>query len=166
MIDRVEYAADLLRQYKLVAGDEMYVEPHYDGTRVSYFYPVGGGATPKGSEITIPPAAGEIVMKLDQEYVFEENFDPTRISRLVFPDFVNNNRQAYGLYIYGYYWALLDVAGPSGLYQVIYNTPVPGILLLANSPFNGYEVLPPIGPHPRVNGVNYWFGGGVSLISL
>jgi len=54
MIGRIEYAADLLRQYKLVAGDEMYVEPHFDGTRVSYFYPVKGGATPRGSQITIP----------------------------------------------------------------------------------------------------------------
>jgi hypothetical protein len=46
MIGRIEYAADLLRQYKLIAGDEMYVEPHFDGTKVSYFQPVGGGATP------------------------------------------------------------------------------------------------------------------------
>ena len=55
MIGRIEYAADLLRQYKLVAGDEMYVEPHFDGTRVSYFYPTKGGATPIGANITIPP---------------------------------------------------------------------------------------------------------------
>lgn len=47
IINRTEYAADLLRQYKLVAGTEMYVEPHYDGTRVSYLQPVGGGATPR-----------------------------------------------------------------------------------------------------------------------
>ena len=46
IINRTEYAADLLRQYKLVAGNGMYVEPHYDGTRVSYLQPVGGGATP------------------------------------------------------------------------------------------------------------------------
>lgn len=46
IINRTEYAADLLRQYKLIAGTEMYVEPHYDGTRVSYLQPVGGGATP------------------------------------------------------------------------------------------------------------------------
>lgn len=45
IINRTEYAADLLRQYKLVAGTEMYVEPHYDGTRVSYLQPVAGGAT-------------------------------------------------------------------------------------------------------------------------
>jgi len=42
MIGRIEYAADLLRQYKLIAGDEMYVEPHFDGTRVSYNQPVAG----------------------------------------------------------------------------------------------------------------------------
>jgi hypothetical protein len=47
MINRTEYAADLLRQYKLKAGDGMYVEPHADGTRVSYLQPVAGGATPK-----------------------------------------------------------------------------------------------------------------------
>ena len=46
IINRTEYAADLLRQYKLVAGNGMYVEPHYDGTRVSYLQPVAGGATP------------------------------------------------------------------------------------------------------------------------
>jgi len=47
IINRTEYAADLLRQYKLTAGNEMYVEPHYDGTRVSYLQPVAGGATPR-----------------------------------------------------------------------------------------------------------------------
>ena len=46
IINRTEYAADLLRQYKLTAGNGMYVEPHYDGTRVSYLQPVGGGTTP------------------------------------------------------------------------------------------------------------------------
>jgi hypothetical protein len=50
IINRTEYAADLLRQYKLVAGTEMYVEPHYDGTRVSYLQPVAGGATPRPIE--------------------------------------------------------------------------------------------------------------------
>ena len=46
IINRTEYAADLLRQYKLIAGNQMYIEPHYDGTRVSYFSPVGGGVNP------------------------------------------------------------------------------------------------------------------------
>ena len=46
MIKRTEYAADLLQQYKLISGNQMYIEPHYDGTRVSYLQPVGGGTTP------------------------------------------------------------------------------------------------------------------------
>ena len=54
MIGRIEYAADLLRQYKLIAGDEMYVEPHYDGTRVSYNQPVAGGATRRIPLIPFP----------------------------------------------------------------------------------------------------------------
>ena len=54
MIGRIEYAADLLRQYKLVAGDEMYIEPHFDGTRVSYLQPVAGGVTPPTKTYSIP----------------------------------------------------------------------------------------------------------------
>ncbi|NDD53752.1 hypothetical protein EBZ39_07720 [bacterium] len=57
MIARTEYAADLLRQYKLVAGNAMYVEPHFDGTRVSYNQPVKGGTTrplPLGGSIKFP----------------------------------------------------------------------------------------------------------------
>jgi hypothetical protein len=56
IINRTEYAADLLRQYKLIAGTKMYVEPHYDGTRVSYLQPVAAGATPLQpiSSITVP----------------------------------------------------------------------------------------------------------------
>ena len=53
IINRIEYAADLLRQYKLIAGEGMYVEPHYDGTRISYLQKVAGGATP-----TTPPSSG------------------------------------------------------------------------------------------------------------
>jgi hypothetical protein len=50
IIKRTEYAGDLLKQYKLIAGNEMYVEPHYDGTRVSYLQPVGGGGTPEEAQ--------------------------------------------------------------------------------------------------------------------
>jgi len=52
IIARTEYAARLLREYRCVAGTDMFVEPHYDGTRVSYLQPVGGGATPLQSLLT------------------------------------------------------------------------------------------------------------------
>jgi len=57
IIKRTEYAGDLLKQYKLIAGNEMYVEPHYDGTRVSYLQPVGGGGTPATGDMYIGIAA-------------------------------------------------------------------------------------------------------------
>ena len=47
IIKRTEYAAELLRQYKCVAGDDMFVEPHPDGTRISYLQAVGGGVQKK-----------------------------------------------------------------------------------------------------------------------
>lgn len=56
LINRIEYAADLLRQYKLIAGEEAYIEPHYDGTRVSFGSPVGGGATPRDTGGIAVPA--------------------------------------------------------------------------------------------------------------
>lgn len=59
MIHRTEYAADLLRQYRLTAGTEMYVEPHYDGTRVSYLQPVGGG-----QNLPPPDFGGEDVYRI------------------------------------------------------------------------------------------------------
>ena len=62
MIGRIEYAAELLRQYKCISGEEeIYVEPHFDGTRVSYLQQVAGGAT---------PLTGRIVPTDDYGYEF------------------------------------------------------------------------------------------------
>ena len=56
IIKRIEYAALLLSQYKLVEGSQTYIEPHYDGTRVSFLRPVGGGAAPsfRGGNVPFP----------------------------------------------------------------------------------------------------------------
>lgn len=48
LISRTEYASRLLREYRCVAGNDAYVEPHYDGTRISIGIPVGGGANSYG----------------------------------------------------------------------------------------------------------------------
>lgn len=48
IIARTEYASRLLREYRCVAGTDMFIEPHYDGTRVSIGTPVGGGADSYG----------------------------------------------------------------------------------------------------------------------
>jgi hypothetical protein len=148
MINRTEYAADLLRQYKLTAGTDMYVEPHADGTRVSYYYPVSGGTTPR-----TPPVTNEITMELNKEYYFPLNFtDP--ISRLVFPKFANQNRSLYAIVINGGYWAYLDSAldPRNGFHYVFYAaTILPSTILLTNyAKFGDASTpLPAIGPMPN-----------------
>lgn len=56
IINRIEYAALLLAQYKLVEGSQTYIEPHFDGTRVSFLRPVGGGSQPsfRGGNVPFP----------------------------------------------------------------------------------------------------------------
>jgi len=91
MIKRTEYAADLLQQYKLVAGNQMYIEPHSDGTRVSYLQPVGGGTVP------LQPIAASIKYRLSgssflnsQKQVF--SYDGNNFKRFSIPN-ANNNEQ-------------------------------------------------------------------------
>lgn len=56
IIKRIEYVAEILYQSKLVAGKDIYVEPHFDGTRISFLRPVGGGSKPsfRGGIIPFP----------------------------------------------------------------------------------------------------------------
>jgi hypothetical protein len=82
MINRTEYAADLLRQYKLKAGDGMYVEPHADGTRVSYLQPVAGGATPTQP---ISPAHRIVGSYAKSGTMVGFVYDGTKYTDIVFP---------------------------------------------------------------------------------
>ena len=77
IINRTEYAADLLRQYKLIAGNGMYVEPHYDGTRISYLQQVAGGASAKrpvnryaGYILPNVPSVNDIFLVLNKPFEF------------------------------------------------------------------------------------------------
>jgi len=171
MINRTEYAADLLRQYKLTAGTDMYVEPHYDGTRVSYLQPVAGGATPR-----TPPVTNQITMELNKEYFFPLDFDfATKIYKLSFPAYANSSRTQYAIVIYGAYWAYLDSTPDSfGRYQVFYASTITSTILLSNtSKFPNLVTLPNIGPHPpgknpnTGQSINFWTDpGSVKLIKV
>jgi hypothetical protein len=149
IINRTEYAADLLRQYKLTAGNEMYVEPHYDGTRVSYLQPVAGGATP-----TQPVSVYDVEMVVGQEYLFPLDFefatDATgfvpleKRNRLVFPQFVIENRGAYALRYIGYFWAwLTNPPNAQGLYPSFGSPAVFSQINLSSRPNDTS-----FGPHP------------------
>jgi len=172
IINRTEYAADLLRQYKLVAGNGMYVEPHFDGTRVSYLQSVAGGATP-----TQPIFAYDVELVLDKVYDFPSDFKFAtddngfvpldKRNRLIVPQFVRDNPTQYAFRSIGYFWAKMDnppsATGryPSWGNQNTYTTQ--SIDSLGSFAFGPHPPFPNIftgKPEPA------WFGGSGSLIRL
>lgn len=158
IINRIEYAADLLRQYKLIAGAEMYIEPHYDGTRISYYYPVGGGATPIGSEITIPPPKGDI--ELEQGVVYTilaegGNFPPFKPDGA--PTIFTFPQIAYtlGMYITGGSWEFREIA--SGNWKGLLDT---GIITPFRLGFmSGFRAT----AGKDFRGTPYWSGGTIQI---
>lgn len=64
LIKRTEYAADLLRQYKPLAGTDISVAQRYDGTTIS-----GGGAVEEVSTFRIIDSSGQIYLPTIEENV-------------------------------------------------------------------------------------------------
>jgi hypothetical protein len=83
LIGRTEYAADLLRQYKLIAGDNISIERQFDGTRINAElveaakFRIVGSATVAGvgrafvydgltfTDIFVPGSAGAVANDID-----------------------------------------------------------------------------------------------------
>jgi hypothetical protein len=172
IINRTEYAADLLRQYKLAAGSGMYVEPHYDGTRVSYLQQVAGGATPKRTIFTY-----DVEMVLDKVYDFPSDFKfetdadgfvpLDKRNRLIVPQFVRDNPGQYAFRSIGYFWAAMDnPPGETGRYpswgnQNVYITQ--SIASLGSFAFGAHPPFPNIFTGKAETA---WYGGSGSLIRL
>ena len=72
IIKRTEYAAELLRQYKCAAGDNMFAEPHPDGTRISYLQAVGGGATPTIPILPYTVVGGAVFNGKQRGFIFKD----------------------------------------------------------------------------------------------
>ena len=180
IINRTEYAADLLRQYKLIAGNGMYVEPHYDGTRISYLQQVAGGASAKrpinryaGYIVPNVPSVNDIFLELDKPFdfpggelggLYARDLPLNQRQKIVYPEFVLLG--SYKLVYSDGYWANFDdEPNPSGLYQSIsgITTPPYSSYILGGS--NGY---PPFGPHPNagVNNSSFFFGGFIMLVKI
>lgn len=162
MIHRTEYAADLLRQYRLTAGTEMYVEPHYDGTRVSYFYPVGGGTT------IVQPISEFIVP--NKQYTIPSDLTDEELAKLdfKFPPYTFIPNSGYTLSIYGGYWLFFNSPPGQGVgegYAAIFGqqNPVPLSLPIE-------YITPPGFPQQYIKSIlpynpsiGYWQGGGFIL---
>ena len=152
IINRTEYAADLLRQYKLIAGNQMYVEPHYDGTRVSYYYPVGGGATPKGAPITIPPS--EIIIELQPGIVYSVSQSEVVIDKKFKIFMMTPIAYQQGILLTGGLWYVTDINGTQAAIFPGYIPPAQAQLISSFSPAPGSDSL----------GNPYWKGGTIQIV--
>lgn len=184
IINRTEYAADLLRQYKLTAGNGMYIEPHYDGTRISYLQKVSGGSTP--TQPTTPatpaspyddyilpsvPSVNDVFLVLDKPFEFPgevlgglyaRDLPLNQRQKIVYPKYVLNG--TYDLIYSDGYWANFDYEpNANGLYPALSGLIVPPYSGLRLGGSNGY---PSYGPHPNAGSGNgsFFFGGFMMLV--
>lgn len=178
IINRTEYAADLLRQYKLIAGNGMYVEPHYDGTRVSYLQQVAGGASAKrpinryaGYIPPSVPSVNDILLKEDVPVEFPggelggllaRDLPLNQRQKIVYPEFVLLG--SYKLVYSGAYWANFDAQpDANGFYPSLSGPAAPSFFSFNLGGSNGY---PSFGPHPNagVNNSSFFEGGSMMLV--
>jgi hypothetical protein len=181
IINRTEYAADLLRQYKLIAGNGMYVEPHYDGTRISYLQQVAGGASAKRpvnryAGYILPvfpnvPSVNDIFLVLNKPFdfpggelggLYARDLPLDQRQKVVYP--VEVALGGFALQISGGYWADFNFSpNASGLYPSYSYPDFPSTIVpLTGSPF------PALGPHPNAgpNNTSFFFGGSINLVQI
>jgi hypothetical protein len=160
----------------------MYVEPHYDGTRVSYLQQVAGGATPTkptnryaGYISPSVPSINDIFLELDKPFEFpgEElgglyarDLPLNQRQKIVYPEFVLSG--SYKLIYSSAYWADFGATPNSlGLYPSLSGITTPPYSTF-NIPVGGgwSSAYPPFGPHPNagVNNSSFFFGGFIMLV--
>ena len=166
LIKRTEYAADLLRQYKPLAGTDISVAQRVDGTAIS-------AVVDKYLGYIMPnvPSINDILLELDKTVeiaggvlggLFARNLPLNERQKIVYPDFVLEG--GYALRINGAYWANFnESANANGLYPSIAG-PLVGYttVFLTSPPFPAY------GPHPNagVNNTSFFEGGYVRLVRV
>ena len=152
IINRIEYAADLLRQYKLIAGTEMYVEPHYDGTRVSFLKPVGSGA---GSR---PPPSIPNTIEIQEGTVYSISADQVNVDGIVTTFTLSPAAYARGILITG------------GTWEFYYILQDKWITLLDTGVISGGDLVKFYGAFRPTNagydsfGNPYWTGGTIQIL--
>jgi len=149
IINRTEYAADLLRQYKLTAGTDMYVEPHYDGTRVSYLQPVAGGSTP------LPPSDSNTI-ELQAGIVYSISADEVNVDGKITTFTISEYAYTRGLLVYGGIWEYRSIS--DGKWRVLLDG---GYI----SPFtlSFYDGFRPTSAGYDSYGNPYWTGGSIQI---
>jgi len=136
-----------------MAGNEMYVEPHYDGTRVSYFYPVKGGATPKDSPITKPQ---NDIIELQPNIVYSVPADEVNVDGQITTFTLSPTAYAKGLLVTGRIWEYRSIS--DGKWRVLLDG---GYI----SPFtlSFYDGFRPTSAGYDSYGNPYWTGGTIQI---
>lgn len=168
LIKRTEYTADLLRQYKPLAGTDISIAQRNDGTTIS-------AVVDKYLGYIMPnvPSINDILLKLDETVeiaggvlggLFARDLPLNQRQKIVYPDFVLEG--GYALRINGAYWANFNEPSngpPNYLYPSIAG-PVVGYttLFLTSPPF------PALGGHPNAgpNQTSFFEGGYVRLVKV
>jgi len=182
LIKRTEYAADLLRQYKLIEGDEIDLNSLYGGTTISASAN-SNAVKYRGYIVPNVPSENDILLEEDVEYDFDEiggeiggllaeDLPLNQRQKIVYPDFVLSG--GYELRYSGAYWANFDTQpstteGTYGRYTGVLTGP--GYPDTDGFTLGGVNGFPPFGPHPNaprfgIQGeepVSFFFGGVLIL---
>lgn len=172
LIKRTEYAGDLLRQGKCLAGTDVSIAQRYDGTTISavadkYF----------GYIRPLVPSVNDILLEEDVPVEFPggelgglyaRDLPLNERQKIVYPDYVSQG--GYALAISGAYWANFD-ATPNqiGLYPSVVGPLPPNFSVRA---LGGDFGFPPLGPHPNFTNIFFgnpepaFFGGFIMLFKL
>ena len=170
LIKRTEYAADLLRQYKLLAGSDINIQASYDGTAI---LASASAISVKYRGYIVPsvPSENDIFLELDKPFdfpggelggLYARDLPLNQRQKIVYPEFVLLG--SYKLvYSFGY-WANFDAQPNSiGFYPSLSGTAIPPYSSYTLGGSNGY---PSFGPHPNagVFTTSFFEGGFIMLV--
>jgi hypothetical protein len=182
LIKRTEYAADLLRQYKLIEGDEIDLNSLYGGTTISASAN-SNAVKYRGYIMPTVPSENDILLEEDVEYDFDQiggeiggllaaDLPLNQRQKIVYPDYVLAG--GYQLRYSGAYWANFDTQpsttiGTYGIYTGVLSGP--GYPNTGKFTLGGDNGFPAFGPHPNAprfgipgeESVSYFFGGVLIL---
>jgi hypothetical protein len=170
LIKRTEYAGDLLRQGKCLAGTDVTVAQGYNGAVINstisalqrkYF----------GYIFPSVPSENDILLEEDVPFEFPggelgglyaRDLPLNERQKVVYPEFVLLD--SYKLVFSSAYWANFDdEPTPLGLYQSLSGITTPPYSSFNLGGSNGY---PSFGPHPNAGILNssFFFGGFIMLV--
>ena len=180
LIKRTEYAGDLLRQGKCLAGTDVAVAQGYNGAVINSTISALQRALQRkyfGYIFPSVPSENDILLEEDVPVEIEggeiggllaRDLPLSQRQKIVYPDYVLQG--GYALAISGAFWAYFDdTPNEIGLYQSLAGPVPPNFAIYA---LGGDFGFPPLGPHPNYTNPIFgnpepaFFGGFIRLFKL